>query len=363
MTAPDDRTHDALAGLGWDDGWATAFRAHAPGGGRPVRVAAVDRGVVDTLGEAGAGRATLGGDVLDAMAVDPSRGPCAGDWGVVRSWPDQRVTLDALLPRRTAFSRAAASGQSRTQVLAANADEALLVVSLAVEPDLGRIERLVTLAWESGARPVVVLTKADLVGDSGVVAADVTAAAPGADVLVVSAVSGEGMPELAARAAFGATLALLGQSGAGKSTLVNALVGADLLAVAPVGSHGKGRHTTVRRELVRLPGGGLLLDTPGLRGVGLVDLEDGLELTFPEMDELAARCRFGDCGHDGEPDCAVAAALASGELAERRLKSWRKLRREAAWMARRTDARLRDQERRRWVAISKSMRRQGVIRP
>ena len=364
MTVPDGpAATDRLAELGWEEAWAAAFSVHAAGGGRPVRVAAVDRGAVDVLGESGAGRATLGGDVLDAMAAHPAQSPCAGDWGVVRSWPDGRVTLDALLRRRTAFSRAVASGQSRIQVLAANADEVLVVVSLEVEPDLGRVERLVTLAWESGAQPVAVLTKSDLVGDAHLVAADVAAAAPGVPVLVVSAVTGEGLPELAARAAGGRTLALLGQSGAGKSTLVNALVGAEVMAVATVGSRGKGRHTTVRRELVPLPGGGLLLDTPGLRGVGLVDLADGLELAFPEIDELAARCRFADCAHEGEPGCAVAVAIDSGELAGRRLESWRKLRREAAWMARRTDARLRAEERRRWAAIARSMRRRGVVRP
>ena len=268
-----------------------------------------------------------------------------------------------MLPRRTAFRRAVAGRASCEQVLAANADDALVVVSLAVEPDLGRLERLVALAWDSGAQPVVVLTKADLVTDAALIAEDVAAAAPGVEVLVVSAVSGEGMDELAARAAHGRTLALLGQSGVGKSTIVNALVGAEVLAVADVGVHGKGRHTTVRRELVPLPGGGLLLDTPGLRSVGLGLVEDGLELAFPEVEELAAQCRFGDCAHDGEPGCAVVAAVESGELPLRRLESWRHLQREAAWMARRSDVRLRALERRKWTAVYRSLRRDGVVRP
>jgi ribosome biogenesis GTPase / thiamine phosphate phosphatase len=347
---------------GWDDTWA-GIDAAVSAACVPVRVVGVDRGAVDLLGADGAARATLGGDVLDAMARDPSTGPCAGDWAALRHWPDGRTTLEAVLPRRTAFRRAVADRASYEQVLAANADEALVVVSLAIEPDLRRLERLVALAWDSGAQPVVVLTKADLVTDADLIAEDAAGAAPGVDVLVVSAVSGQGMSELAERAHGGRTLALLGQSGVGKSTLVNGLVGAQVLAVAAVGVNGKGRHTTVRRELVPLPGGGLLLDTPGLRSVGLGLVEDGLELAFADVEELAALCRFSDCSHDGEPGCAVTAAVESGELPLRRLESWRHLQREAAWMARRSDARLRAQERRKWTAVYRSLRRDGVVRP
>jgi ribosome biogenesis GTPase / thiamine phosphate phosphatase len=355
-----------LPDIGWDAGWDDAWAQLDEGVSapcEPVRVVGVDRGAVDLLGATGATRATLGGDVLDAMARDPASAPCAGDWGALRCWSDGRTTLEAVLPRRSAFRRAVAGRESYEQVLAANADEALVVVSLAVEPDLRRLERLVALAWDSGAQPVVVLTKADLVTDAGLIAEDASAAAPGVDVLVVSAVSGEGMPGLAARAAGGRTLALLGQSGVGKSTLVNWLAGADVLAVADVGARGKGRHTTTRRELVPLPGGGLLLDTPGLRSVGLGLVEDGLEMAFPDVEELAAHCRFGDCAHAGEPGCAVEAAVDSGELPLRRLESWRHLQREAAWMARRSDARLRAEERRKWSAVSRSLRRDGVVRP
>ncbi len=352
--------------LGWDQGWADDYRAALGAHAElcaPVRVVGVDRGAVDLLGENGAARATLGGDVLDAMSREPASAPCAGDWAALRVWPDERSTLEAVLPRRTAFRRATAGRESYEQVLAANADEALVVASLAVEPDLGRVERLVALAWDSGAQPVVVLTKSDLVTDADLIAQDVAGAAPGVDVLVVSAVTGEGMAGLTERAAGGRTLALLGQSGVGKSTLVNALVGAQVLAVAAIGARGKGRHTTVRRELVPLPGGGMLLDTPGLRSVGLGLVDDGLELAFPDVEELAGRCRFNDCGHDGEPGCEVQAAVESGELPLRRLESWRRLQREAAWMARRSDARLRSEERRKWTTLYRSMRRDGIVRP
>lgn len=353
----------ALAPLGWDDGWADAAAPWAHQGLRPARVCGVDRGGVDALDGAGLVRATLAGDLLAALADDPRAAPCAGDWALLRHWPDGRTTAEVLLPRRTALVRAVASGESLGQVLAVNMDVVLVVASLAVDPDLGRLERLLTLAWDSGARPVVVLTKSDLVGDAALVGAEVGAAAPGADVLVLSPVTGDGMDQLERLAAPGVTLALVGQSGVGKSTLVNALLGAHVQPTDDVGAHGKGRHVTVRRELLVLPGGGLVVDTPGLRGVGLVDVDEGLDRTFPEIEELAAACRFDDCSHAVEPGCAVLAAVDEGALPLRRLESWRKLVAEARWMAARGDVRARAAERQRWRAIAKSSRRDGLARP
>ena len=356
-------TDETLAALGWDDGWAAAFDEVRCPGGVAARVLAVDRGAADLVAADGPVRATFGGDVLAAAAADPAATPCAGDWAVVRAWPDRRSTVDALLPRRTALVRAQASGESSAQVLAANPDLVLVTVSLSLEPDLGRLERLVTLAWDSGAQPVVVLTKADLAADAWAVAADVGAAAPGVEVLVVSALDGTGLDQLAALGRPNRTLALVGQSGVGKSTLVNALTDIEPLDTAPVGATGKGRHVTVRRLLVPLPGGGLLLDTPGLRGVGVVDVDTGLARAFPEIDALADQCRFADCAHESEPGCAVLAAVEDGGLHPRRLDSWRKLQREAAWIARRSDARLQALERRRWSTIYRALRRDGFVRP
>ena len=352
--------HPGLLALGWDAAWAAEFATCAPDDAIPARVAAVDRGALDVLTADGSSRATLGGALLADLAHDPVRGPCSGDWAVLREWPDDRVTVDALLPRRSAFVRASASGESSAQVLAANVDLVLVTVSLAVEPNLGRVERL---AWESGAQPVIVLTKADLVTDADLIASDVALSAPGVDVLIVSSVSGAGLDGLRALASVGRTLALLGQSGVGKSTLVNALIGAEVVRVADIGARGKGRHTTVRRELVPMPGGALLLDTPGLRGIGVVDLDEGLQRAFPEIELLAQECRFADCSHASEPGCAVIAAAESGEISARRLESWRKLGREALWMASRSDARLRAEQRKKWIALSKSVRQSGVIRP
>jgi ribosome biogenesis GTPase len=206
---------------------------------------------------------------------------------------------------------------------------------------MGRLERLLSLAWESGAVPLVLLTKSDMVTDSRLIADDVAGVAPGVDVMCTSTVTGQGIDGLRARLEGHLTLALLGSSGHGKSSLTNALVGADVLTTRRIRADGRGRHTTVRRELVVLPTGGAVVDTPGLRGIGLLDTRDGLSATFPDVAELARLCRFSDCSHRTEPGCAVLEAIDGGALAVRRLSSWRMLKREQARMAARTDARLR----------------------
>ncbi|OIJ94755.1 ribosome small subunit-dependent GTPase A, partial [Streptomyces monashensis] len=217
--------------------------------------------------------------------------------------------------------------------------------------DLGRVERFLALAWESGARPVVVLGKADLVPDPVTRAHlvhDVEISAPGVPVLGVSALHGDGLDALVALVGSG-TSVLLGQSGAGKSTLANALVGEDVMDVrAARDVDGKGRHTTTTRNLLVLPSGGVLIDTPGLRGVGLFDAASGVGQVFSEIEELAERCRFPDCAHEAEPDCAVCSAVDRGELPARRLESYRKLKRENQWIVAKTDARVRAERGRHW---------------
>ncbi len=335
-------------------GWATAADAHL---GRVVRV---DRGLVSVLTEDGPLRTSIGGALLGRMAQDPTEGPCTGDWCVVRGWPDNRFTVERLLPRRTAVVRATAGEQSHGQVLCANVDVAAAVVALHPMPVLAKVERLVTLAWESGARPLVVLTKADLVTDADLLAEDVADAAPGVEVVVVSAVTGEGVDALRDRLEGRLTLALLGASGHGKSSLTNALVGAEVLSTREIRDDGRGRHTSVRRELVPLPGGGAVVDTPGLRGVGLIDADAGIAQTFADVEALAADCRFRDCAHQGEPGCAVADALAAGTLSVRRFESWQHLQRELRWVASRTDARLRAERLKEWRRRSRDA---GTSRP
>jgi ribosome biogenesis GTPase / thiamine phosphate phosphatase len=334
-----------LASLGWDADFAAVYARfagaeHDPGY-RPARVARVDRGVCTLLTAAGTDRASLGAALLIAAARDARRLPCVGDWVAVRLWPDRRATVEAVLPRRTQVVRATADRGSHGQVLAANLDVAAVVEPLDPAPDLGRVERLLALAWESGARPLVVLTKADLLARPGPVADQVAGVAAGAEVVVVSARSGTGLERLRPLVARGATLGLLGPSGAGKSTLVNALAGATVMATQQTRrADGRGRHTTAYRALIPLPGGGAVLDTPGLRAVGLFDTGTGLDLVFADVEQLAAGCRFADCGHQSEPGCTVLAAVATGELSGRRLDSWRRLHRELAWEQRRRDARL-----------------------
>jgi ribosome biogenesis GTPase len=305
-------------------------------------------------------RLTFAGSLLSAAAADPVSSPCVGDWVAARTWADGRVTAEAVLPRRTAFVRATVSpGVSHGQVLATNVDLAVVVEGLHPEPDLGRIERFLALAWESGATPLVVLTKADLVPDAPQIRADVAAAAPGVEVLAVSAETGEGMTDLESYVATGSTVVLLGPSGAGKSTLTNALSGATVMHTRALRADGKGRHTTAHRELVMLPGGGIVIDTPGLRSVGLTDVSESLDLVFADIDELAEHCRFADCVHQTEPGCAVREALETGELPERRWESYVKLQREARWMAMRHDARLKSEEKARWKRMTKEYREHG----
>ncbi|MFH8892613.1 ribosome small subunit-dependent GTPase A [Streptomyces sp. NPDC017949] len=339
------RAH-ALTPFGWDDAWAAAFAPYVAQGLVPGRVVRVDRGQCDIVTADGTVRA----DTAFVTPHDPLRVICTGDWAAVEAAGNPRY-VKAYLPRRTAFVRSTSSQRSEGQILAANVDHAIIAVSLAVELDLGRIERFLALAWESGAQPLVVLTKADLVPDPvtlGHLVEDVETAAPGVQVLTVSSHTGDGTDVLGAIVADG-TSVLLGVSGAGKSTLANALLGTEVMEVqATRDIDGKGRHTTTTRNLLALPGGGVLIDTPGLRGVGLFDAEAGVGQVFSEIEDYAAECRFHDCAHEAEPGCGVLAALESGALAERRLESYRKLLRENQRIVAKTDARLRSEIRRDW---------------
>jgi ribosome biogenesis GTPase len=341
-----------LAALGWDARLAAAYAAFARDGQVPGRVVRADRGMCSVLMEAGTVRA----EVAVPLRADPVGVPCAGDWVVVRDEAG-RVSIEAVLPRRTSLVRRTAGKESVGQVLAANLDAAAVIEPLDPSPDPNRVERLLALAWESGATPLVVLTKADLAADPATIAAEIAEAAPGVAVLPVSAERGQGLAALRPWVEPGRTLALLGPSGAGKSTLVNALAGATVMATQRVRrADGKGRHTTTYRALVPLPGGGAVLDTPGLRAIGLLDTAAGLDRTFADVAELVAACRFADCRHETEPGCAVRAALLAGRLTVRRWESWRKLQREVAYEARRADARLASAERTRWTLIQKEAR-------
>ncbi len=286
--------------------------------------------------------------------------PVAGDWVLLAGSSADDSVVESVLPRRTALVRKAAGNRTEEQVVAANVDVVLVCVPAhSVNPR--RLEREITLVWESGARPVVALTKSDLDDEPAETLDGLRAIAVGAEVIAVSSYDGDGLDDVRRLADGGATLAVIGPSGAGKSTLVNALVGEHILATTAVRDDHRGVHTTSARHLVPLPGGGLVLDTPGMREVALWGDEESLDEAFGDVEAFASDCRFADCEHRTEPGCAVLAAVDAGLVDEERLASWRKLQRELAYLARKQDVRLAIEERKRWARLSKAHR--GAIRP
>jgi ribosome biogenesis GTPase len=339
-----------LGELGWNDELAEQLEP----GLVPGRVAAVHRGAFDVWTATDAVRTRLPGRLMhDGLDVG------AGDWvglsdGLIR----------AVLPRRSAIVRNAAGLTTTAQTLAANVDVAFAVSSLGPDLEPRRIERYLVTLWESGASPEIVLTKADRLDDPWPLAAEVEAVALGVPVHVVSALTGDGCDALRSRISPGATSVLLGSSGVGKSTLVNRWLGEELMLTRETREDDdEGRHTTTHRQLLVLPGGGLVIDTPGLRELQLWDVgAAALETTFADVEELAADCRFGDCTHVHEPGCAVLGAVESGELPAERLHSWRKLQRELHAIAMRHDAVLRKEELRKWKLRSREGRARARLR-
>jgi ribosome biogenesis GTPase len=306
--------------LGWDDGWDAAFADHRAAGLAPARVAIQHRGAYDVIAEAGEVRTSAA-----TRLVKTDELPAVGDW--VGLDPDTAL-IEAVVERRTAISRKEVWQAVREQVLAANIDVAFLVQALPLDFNPRRLERYLAMAWESGAQPVVLLTKTDLVGDATPYLDEVEAATLGScPVLAVSAKTGEGIDGLRPWLEPNKTAVLLGSSGVGKSTIVNALAGEELLATQEVREDDhRGRHTTTHRELILLEGGGVVLDTPGIRELQLWDAD--LEQTFGDVEEIARRCRFSDCNHDQEPGCAIRDALRDGTLPAERWQSYVKLQRE-----------------------------------
>jgi ribosome biogenesis GTPase len=333
----------ALADYGADERVRAGFELHAPDG-VPGRVERVDR--IRALVATAAGTVSATADPL----------PVVGDWVALDS-DAEGAQVSAVLPRWSELSRRASGPVPEPEVVAANVDLVLAVSPLDRPLSPNRIERELVVAWESGARPVVVLNKADvsIATDDEIEALRERLAL--VDVLVVSARTGDGVDAVAELLHPSRTAVLLGASGAGKSSLVNALAGDEVAVTGDVrAADSRGRHTTTSRTLIPVPGGGVLLDTPGIRSIGLWDAEAGIAKTFPEIDELAAGCRFRDCSHEEEPGCAVTAAVAAGELDPARYESWRKLQRELAYEARAVDPALQAEHRRRWKSIHKSLK-------
>lgn len=338
---------------GWSDALRDAFAPFATQHWLPARVTAHHRGLWRVVTQQGEMNARLGGRF--ALDAAPGDHPVVGDWLAI-SVADGDAIVHAVLPRATMFARRA-PGDAGVQVVAANVDVAFLVAALNGDLNLRRLERYLVATRDSGAAPVIVLTKSDLSADAADAVREVEAIAAGAPVLALSARTGDGLAALERWLTPGATVALLGSSGAGKSTLLNVLAGRDLMDTGAIREDDdRGRHTTTHRELFRLPGGALLVDTPGMRELGLLAVDEALDVSFDDVIALAGACRFADCSHTSEPGCAILAALADATLSSARWQAYLKLQRELAFAARREDPRVEAQNRLRWKKIHKSQR-------
>lgn len=345
-----------LGRYGWDARVAAQFAAHAGEGVQPGRVLTEHRGGYVVSGPSGELDAAVSGRFRHAVATAEDF-PAVGDWVALSHEPGSVAVIHAVLPRRSQFSRPARGDLAGAQVVAANVDTVLLVSGLDHDFNLRRIERYTTLAWSSGAEPVIVLNKADLCEDVAGRVTDVASVAPGVPIRVLAARAGVGLESLTPLIEAGRTVALLGSSGVGKSTIVNALLGWERQQTSEVRPDDqRGRHTTTARELLVTPSGALLIDSPGMRSVGMWEAESGLADAFADVEIFAAECRFSDCDHGPEPGCAVRAAISDGRLPAARLDSLQKLARESAALAARTEAAARANSKRRWKIIHKSVR-------
>jgi ribosome biogenesis GTPase len=349
-----------LHAVGWDGRYATMFASEAPGL-VPGRILGEERGQYVVVSAAGEGPASPSGRLRHDSQLDPTTAwPAVGDWvgldpiGTTDTGREHRL-IQRVLSRRTAvIRRSPGDRRMPSQVLAANVDVVFVVTSVNAEFNVRRLERYITVAWESGATPIVLLSKSDLAEDLDGFRLSAETTAPGVEVIAVSAISGEGIEAVRTHLGAGRTVVFTGSSGVGKSSIVNALAGEPLLDTGGIRlDDARGRHTTTRRQLVRLAGG-LLIDTPGLRELGILD-GDGLATAFDDVERAAAGCRFSDCGHQSEPGCAVRAAIDSGALDRARFDAYEKLQREAARAALATNALGRRAERRKWSVITKSV--------
>jgi ribosome biogenesis GTPase / thiamine phosphate phosphatase len=341
-----------LAALGWTDELEAAFTTYGERGFMPARVVAEHRGGYYVRSELGDRLAHARGRMRDDEIVGGM--PAVGDWVVVVDAPGERFAIEALLPRRTKVSRKTPWLKAEEHILVANVDMVFLVSGLDADFNPRRLERYLIAAWDSGADPVIVLTKLDVLDDPAKLA-EAEEVAVGVPVLPVSNVTGEGIDAVRALLAPAKTFVLLGSSGTGKSTLANRLAGREVMATGDLRNDGRGRHTTRHRQLLALPDGSILIDTPGLRELQV--WEGDVDAAFADIAELAAACRFNDCAHTSEPGCAVREALETGALDEDRWGSYLKLQRELRSIEARSNHRIQRELKSRWRARTREVRR------
>ena len=343
-----------LTTLGWDKFFATNFESYAGSDYTVGRVALEHKNLFRVYTQQGDVLAEISGK-LRHEAVNRSDLPAVGDWVVIRSRPDtDRVTIHAVLPRRTSFIRKIAGSRTEEQIVGANIDTLFLLTSLNQDFSLRRIERYLVIAWESGANPIIILSKSDLHDRVADAMTEVQSIARGVPIHAISIVTGYGLRDVAQYFKGGQTVAMLGSSGVGKSTLINHLAGVDHLKVQTVREHDdRGRHTTTHRELILLPAGGLVLDTPGMRELQLWDGDESLPLVFDDIEAFAGQCFFSDCLHQDEPRCAVREALVAGTIDSERYQSYGKLQKELKYLARRRDKLSEITEKKKWKKLSR----------
>lgn len=343
-----------LEALGWDKFFERDFQPYASNGYAAGRVASEYKHLYCVYSESGKVLGETAGR-LRHEALDRGDLPVVGDWVVIRPCPESdKVTIHAVLPRKSKFIRKIAGVRTEPQIVASNIDTVFLITSLNDDFNPRRVERYLIVAWESGARPIIILSKADLCDETEERIREIRAVAGDVPVHAVSVLRREGLDELARYLKRGQTVVLLGSSGVGKSTLINHLLGREYLRVQEIREHdGRGRHTTTHRELIVLPHGGLVLDTPGMRELQLWDGEGGLHIAFADIETIASSCYFSDCRHQDEPRCAIREALADGVINTARYQSYEKLQKELTYLARKQDMRSAIAEKNRWKKLSR----------